>query len=89
MNVTELFETPNVINDTDLQFSADGQLRHLLTLRGLSKEQICQILDDAEAFLSPLGHAAVRTQALTGRTVANLFVDPTGRTRASFDLAAK
>lgn len=89
MNVTELFETSHVIDDVDLQFSADGRLRHLLTLKGLSKESICHILDEAETFLSPLGHPAVRTQALKGRTVANLFFEPSTRTRASFDLAAK
>ena len=89
MNVTELFETPSLIKDTELQISADGRLRHLLTLKGLSKAHICRILDEAEAFLSPLGHPAVRTRALEGRTVANLFFEPSTRTRASFDLAAK
>jgi aspartate carbamoyltransferase catalytic subunit len=89
MNVTELFETPIVADDTDVQFAADGRLRHLLTLRGISREQICQLLDQAETFMSPLGHPAIRTQALKGRTVANLFFEPSTRTRASFDLAAK
>ena len=89
MNVTELFETPSLIADTDLQISADGQLRHLLTLNGLSKAHICRILDEAEAFLTPPGHPAVRTRALEGRTVANLFFEASTRTRASFDLAAK
>ena len=89
MNVTELFETPSPIDDNDLQLSNDGRLRHLLTLKGLSKEHICRILDEAETFLSPPGHPAVRTQALKGRTVANLFFEPSTRTRASFDLAAR
>ena len=89
MNVTELFETPNVIGDADLQISPDGRLRHLLTLKGLSREHIIQVLDDAEEYLSPLGHPAVRTQAHAGRTVANLFYEASTRTRASFDLAAK
>jgi aspartate carbamoyltransferase catalytic subunit len=89
MNVTELFETPSIINDADLQISSDGKLRHLLTLEGLSKAHICQILDESESFLSPLGHPVIRTQSLKGRTVANLFFEPSTRTRASFDLAAK
>ncbi len=89
MNVTELFEKPGLIEDTELQISADGRLRHLLTLKGFSKAHICGILDAAEAFLSPLGHPAIRTRALKGRTVANLFFEPSTRTRASFDLAAK
>jgi aspartate carbamoyltransferase catalytic subunit len=89
MNVTELFETPNVIDDADLQISRDGGLRHLLTIKGLSREHIRRILDEAEEFLSPQGHPAIRTQALAGRTVANLFYEASTRTRASFDLAAK
>ncbi len=89
MTVTELFESPIVIDDNDLQFTADGRLRHLLTLKGLGKTHICQILDEAETFLSPLGRPVARTQALQGRTVANLFFEPSTRTRASFDLAAK
>jgi aspartate carbamoyltransferase catalytic subunit len=89
MNVTELFEVPNVVDDTQLQFTGDGRLKHLLTLRGMRREQIVQILDHAEAFLSPLGQPPVRTQALKGRTVANLFFEASTRTRASFDLAAK
>ncbi len=89
MNVTELFDTPATIEDNDLQLTADGRLRHLLTLKGLGKGHICRILDEAETFLSPPGHPAVRTQALKGRTVGNLFFEPSTRTRASFDLAAK
>ncbi len=89
MTVTELFESPIVIDDNDLQFTADGRLRHLLTLKGLGKTHICQILDEAETFLSPFGRPVARTQALQGRTVANLFFEPSTRTRASFDLAAK
>ena len=89
MNVTELFETPDVIDDAHLQILPDGRLRHLLTLKGIKKEHVCQILDDAAEFLSPPGNAAVRTQGLQGRTVANLFYEASTRTRASFDLAAK
>lgn len=89
MSVTELFEKPGVIDESALQVTPDGQLRHLLTLKGFSKKQITRILDDAEAFLSPPGQPAVRTEALRGRTVANLFYEPSTRTRASFDLAAK
>ncbi|MFQ6004366.1 MAG: aspartate carbamoyltransferase catalytic subunit [Woeseia sp.] len=89
MKVTELFETPSVIDDSDLQISPDGRLRHLLTLKGLGREHVRRILDEAEAFLSRPGHPAARNQALDGRTVANLFYEPSTRTRASFDLAAK
>jgi aspartate carbamoyltransferase catalytic subunit len=88
MSVTELFETKNVVDDAELQFTSDGRLRHLLTLRGLNRQQICNILDRAETFLSPAGQPPVRSQALQGVTIGNLFFEPSTRTRASFELAA-
>jgi aspartate carbamoyltransferase catalytic subunit len=89
MSVTELFETSSVVDDADLQLTADGRLRHLLTLKGLDRQQITDLLDRAETFLSPAGQPVVRSQALRGVTVGNLFFEPSTRTRASFELAAK
>ncbi len=89
MSVTELFETSSVVGDADLQFNADGRLRHLLTLKGLHRQQITDLLDRAETFLTPAGQPAVRSQALRGVAVGNLFFEPSTRTRASFELAAK
>jgi aspartate carbamoyltransferase catalytic subunit len=89
MSVTELFERPTVDDEPDLQLTPSGGLRHLLTLRGLGRERLTRLLDRAETYLSPPGQRAVRTDALKGRTVANLFFEPSTRTRASFDLAAK
>ena len=89
MSVIELFGTNNVVDDADLQFSADGRLRHLLTLRGLNRERITALLDQAETFLTAPGQTAVRSNALSGITVGNLFFEPSTRTRASFELAAK
>ena len=84
--------TPDsVISDVipDIQLGPDGGLRHLLTLSGLSAELITGILDDAEGYLSEPGELPVRSQALAGRTVGNLFFEPSTRTRASFDLAGR
>ena len=89
MSVTELFQKDPLTDDTDLQFDAAGRLKHLLTLRGLNREQIAELLDRAEKFLSPAGQPVVRAKSLQGRTVANLFFEPSTRTRASFDLAAR
>lgn len=89
MSVTELFETKNVVDDAELQFTSDGRLRHLLTLRGLNQQQITELLDRAQLFLSEMGNPTVRSGALRGRTIANLFFEPSTRTRASFDLAGK
>jgi len=89
MTITGLFKAENVADDVSPQITADGQLRHLLTLKGLSREQITDILDQSEHYLSPMGSRVVRSESLRGRTVANLFFEPSTRTRASFDLAAK
>ncbi|HNP35873.1 MAG TPA: aspartate carbamoyltransferase catalytic subunit [Woeseiaceae bacterium] len=76
-------------NDCELQLRADGSLRHLLTLKGLDKALIIELLDDAESYLSPDGTLPVRSDALAGRTIGNLFFEPSTRTRASFDLAGR
>jgi aspartate carbamoyltransferase catalytic subunit len=75
--------------DADLQLTPNGNLRHLLTLKGLDKALLVRLLDDAETFLSPAGSLPVRSDLLAGRTVGNLFFEPSTRTRASFDLAGR
>ena len=64
-------------------------LRHLLHLRGLSRNCITQLLDRAELYQTPVGVLPARDNVLEGRTVANLFFEPSTRTRASFELAAR
>ena len=88
MSVTKTSEIFAGSDSADLQLAANGQLRHLLTLRGLSREQITGLLDQAVKFLSPPGSPVIRSKALQGRTIANLFFEPSTRTRASFQLAA-
>jgi aspartate carbamoyltransferase catalytic subunit len=67
----------------------DGSLRHLLTLDGLSRAEIERLLNKAQTFVRPLGSPAPTSNALAGITVANLFTEPSTRTRVSFELAAK
>ncbi|HEY0766690.1 MAG TPA: aspartate carbamoyltransferase catalytic subunit [Steroidobacteraceae bacterium] len=71
------------------QLRSDGSLRHLLTLEGLSRVQIERLLERSQEFVRPLGAKPATSQALTGATVANLFTEPSTRTRVSFELAAK
>jgi aspartate carbamoyltransferase catalytic subunit len=87
MQVIEAF--PTVENVANLQLNSDGSLRHLLTLKGLDKGMLIELLDDAQQFVTQPGEPTVRSQSLAGRTVANLFFEPSTRTRASFDLAGK
>jgi len=73
----------------DVQFDDDGQLRHLLTIDGLNAETIIEILDTAESFIS-IGQRQIRkVPLLHGRTVVNLFFEPSTRTRTTFEIAAK
>jgi len=74
---------------SDVQFDADGQLRHLLTIDGLNAETIIEILDTAESFIS-IGQRQIRkVPLLHGRTVVNLFFEPSTRTQTTFEIAAK
>jgi aspartate carbamoyltransferase catalytic subunit len=74
---------------TTEQLRPDGSLRHLLTLEGLSRAQIERLLERAQGFVRPLGVRPAMSQALSGATVANLFTEPSTRTRVSFELAAR
>jgi len=87
MNAAEPRQT--LEDQATLQIDENGNLRHLLTLQGLEKSLLLDILDDAETYLTEPGSLPAHSQALAGRTVANLFFEPSTRTRASFDLAGK
>lgn len=61
--------------------------RHLLDIESLTAEEILTVLDTARAFKA-VGQRAIKTvPALRGKTVVNLFVEPSTRTRTSFELA--
>src|SRR5579872_6302699 len=76
------------VTGTD-QHRANGSLRHLLTLEGLPRADIERLLERAQQFVRPLGTKPPMSTALAGVTVANLFTEPSTRTRVSFELAAK
>lgn len=72
-----------------VQRDAEGRLRHLITLEGLNKSEVTALLDLAQFYLRPAGELPARDQTLAGHTVANLFFEPSTRTRVSFELAAQ
>ena len=74
---------------TLLQRDSAGRLRHLLTLEGLSRDELEHLLDLAQFYVRLPGDMPARDGSLTGRTVANLFFEPSTRTRVSFELAAR
>ncbi|KPJ80283.1 MAG: hypothetical protein AMJ58_09075 [Gammaproteobacteria bacterium SG8_30] len=70
------------------QFDSDGRLRHLISLRELDGDVLRELLDRAQHFLTPAGELHVHGKELEGFTVANMFSEPSTRTRVSFELAA-
>jgi aspartate carbamoyltransferase catalytic subunit len=63
--------------------------RNLLDIESLSAEEILLVLDTARAFKEVGERAIKKVPALRGKTVVNLFVEPSTRTRISFELAAQ
>ncbi|EEF61746.1 aspartate carbamoyltransferase catalytic subunit [Pedosphaera parvula] len=63
--------------------------KHLLDIESLSPEEINTVLDTARAFKAVGERAIKKVPALRGKTVINLFIEPSTRTRISFELAAQ
>ena len=63
--------------------------KHLLDIYSLSKEEILTVLDTAMGFKQVGRRSIKKVPALRGKTVVNLFVEPSTRTRVSFELAAQ
>ena len=62
--------------------------KHLLDIESLTPEEITTVLDTAKAFKAVGERAIKKVPALRGKTVVNLFIEPSTRTRISFELAA-
>jgi aspartate carbamoyltransferase len=61
--------------------------KHLLDIESLTADEILTVLDTARAFKAVGERAIKKVPALRGKTVVNLFVEPSTRTRISFELA--
>ncbi|MFV1956284.1 MAG: aspartate carbamoyltransferase, partial [bacterium] len=66
-----------------------GGSKHLLGLDGYSAEDIIKILDVAEEMKEISTRKIKKVPTLRGKTVINLFFEPSTRTRMSFEIAAK
>jgi aspartate carbamoyltransferase catalytic subunit len=71
------------------QLSARGELIHLLSLEGLSREMLHAILDRAEPFTAVAEREVKKVPLLRGKSVFNLFFENSTRTRTTFEIAAK
>src|SRR5438132_2812175 len=63
--------------------------KHLLSIQSLRPDEIVTVLDTARAFKAVGERAIKKVPALRGKTVVNLFIEPSTRTRISFELAAQ
>ena len=75
--------------DSSIQFDENGNLKHFLTINGLPRETLIDILDTAESFINSGERRIRKIPLLQGKTLVNLFFEPSTRTRTTFEIAAK
>ena len=73
---------------SQIQLNEHGNLKHFLTIEGLSKQTLTKILDTAQTFINE-NNQLITSPLLEGRTVMNLFFENSTRTRTTFEAAAK
>jgi aspartate carbamoyltransferase catalytic subunit len=71
------------------QLNERGDLQHLLTIEGLPREIVTHILDTAKSFVGVTEREVKKVPLLRGKSVFNLFFEPSTRTRTTFEIAAK
>ena len=72
-----------------IQLTDRGQLKHFLSIEGLPRALLVEILDMAESFAGVKDQAVKKVPLLRGKTIVNLFFEASTRTRTTFELAAK
>ncbi len=73
----------------NIEITADGQLKHFLSTSNHSRETLTRILDLADSYISFGKREIKKVPLLRGKTVVNLFFEPSTRTRTTFEIAAK
>lgn len=71
------------------QLNKNGELQHLLTTEGLPASILLNILDTAESFIGVTERDVKKVPLLRGKSIFNLFFEPSTRTRTTFEIAAK
>lgn len=71
------------------QLDKNRALQHLLTTEGLPASILVQILDTAESFVGVTEREVKKVPLLRGKSIFNLFFEPSTRTRTTFEIAAK
>jgi aspartate carbamoyltransferase catalytic subunit len=76
-------------NWNTMQLDEQGRLRHFLTVEGLPRRILTDILDTADSFVVVGEQPVKKVPLLRGKTIVNLFFETSTRTRTTFELAAK
>lgn len=77
------------MNRPDIQLNSDGKLKHFLTIDGLGRNLLTEILDTAESFTDTSERSIKKVPLLHGKVICNLFFENSSLTRTSFEVAAK
>ncbi|MCH7845426.1 MAG: aspartate carbamoyltransferase catalytic subunit [Acidobacteria bacterium] len=64
-------------------------MNHFLSTEDTTREELTELLDDADSFVEVLDRPIPKVPALRGKTVATMFFEPSTRTKLSFEKAAK
>ncbi|MDH5300891.1 MAG: aspartate carbamoyltransferase catalytic subunit [Gammaproteobacteria bacterium] len=72
----------------NIQLNEDKKLRHFLSIEGLKRQHLVEIMDTAEGFSSVAEQSVKKVPLLRGKTIVNLFFENSTRTRSTFELAA-
>jgi len=75
--------------ENNIQLGKNGRLRHFLSIDGLNKALLNEIMDRAESFTSVAAQTVKKVPLLRGKTIVNLFFENSTRTRTTFELAEK
>lgn len=78
-----------MIDSHSIQLDQHGRLAHFLTVEGLDRHHLVDILDTAESLKGVADRRVKKLPTLHGKTVVNMFFEASTRTRTTFELAAK
>lgn len=73
----------------NIQLNELGKLKHFITLEGLKAHHLTEILDTAESFINPNTNEIKKVPVLRGKSIMNLFFEPSTRTRTTFEIAER
>jgi len=77
------------LSSPNIQLNELGKLHHFLTLEGLKQPHLIEILDTTESFINPNTNEIKKVPLLRGKSIMNLFFEPSTRTRTTFEIAEK